>query len=209
VDGVTGARARRPSADGAGRGRRGVASSPGPRRRRWAAALAVGLLAPAAVAVPGAAAHGGTLLGSAVAGPYRTQVTAAPLVVRGRPPAIDVTVYLSSTTSSTPISDARVRTTVRADGRTLRPAVRQIAGGYEAIVPVKDAFTVGQQTIDVDITGPRGTGHVTVRPFAKDGGPPVGLLVGSGVALVALGAFAVGVRRRRAAEAVALDQPVG
>jgi hypothetical protein len=40
---------------------------------------------------------------------------------------------------------------------------------------------------------------VTVRPFAKEGGPPTGLLAGSGVAVVLLGAFAVRVRRRRAA----------
>lgn len=158
------------------------------------AALVVGGLAPAT-----ASAHGGILLGSAIAGPYRTQVTAAPLVERGRPPAIDITVYLSSTSSSAPISNATVRTTVKADGRTVRPRVNQIAGGYEAIVPVKNAYTVGQQTIDVDISGPAGTGHVTVRPFKKDGGPPVGLMIGTGIVVLGLVLLTIKVRRGRAA----------
>ncbi|WP_210495220.1 hypothetical protein [Patulibacter sp. SYSU D01012] len=166
--------------------------------RRAAAALAAALaLAGAAPATAGA--HGGILLGSAIAGPYRTQVMAAPLVEKGRPPAIDVTVYLSSVDTNTPITDARVRTTVTADGRTVRPRVEEIAGGYEAIVPVKDAFTVGQQRIVVDIAGPRGTGRVAVDPLRKDGGPPVALLAATGVALVALLGVGLRVRRRRLA----------
>ncbi|WP_157260871.1 hypothetical protein [Patulibacter minatonensis] len=158
-----------------------------------AAALALVGLAPAS-----ASAHGGILLGSAVAGPYRTQVTAAPLTEPGKPPAIDVTVYVSNATTSAPVSGAKVRTTVQADGRTVRPEVREIAGGYEAIVPVKDAYTVGKQTIDVDIAGPLGSGHVTVRPLKKDGGPPVVLVVATVVLLLGLLALTVRVRRRRA-----------
>jgi hypothetical protein len=162
-------------------------------------ALAAGALLLAGLLPAAAGAHGGILLGSAVAGPYRTQVTAAPLTEPGKPPAIDVTVYVSNATTSAPVSGATVRTTVQADGRTVRPKVTEIAGGYEAIVPVKDAYTVGKQTIDVDISGPLGTGHVTVRPLKKDGGPPVVLLVVTGVLLVGLLALTARVRRRRAA----------
>ena len=157
------------------------------------AALAILAAAPA-----GAAAHGGILLGSAVAGPYRTQVMAAPLVRPGRLPAIDVTVYLSGVDTNTPITDATVRTAVTVEGRTLRPPVRRIGGGYEAIVPVGDAYTVGRQRIVVDIAGPRGTGRVTVDPIREDGGPPAVLLAASGVLLLLLGAWAVRVRRTRA-----------
>ncbi|MEV4422963.1 hypothetical protein AB0L40_23735 [Patulibacter sp. NPDC049589] len=145
-----------------------------------------------------AGAHGGILLASTTAGPYRTQVTAAPLVERGKQPAIDVTVYLSTVDSNTPIGDATVRTTVVADGRTLHPSVRQIAGGYEAVVPVENAFTVGKQRIDVQISGPRGTGRVTIDPTDADGGgPPVALLAGTVVVVLLLGFLVVRVRRGR------------
>ncbi|WP_157251527.1 hypothetical protein [Patulibacter americanus] len=165
------------------------------RRRSGPPLVALALL----VAVPaGAVAHGGILLGSAVAGPYRTQVMAAPLVRPGERPAIDVTVYLSGVETNTPITDATVRTAVTVDGRTLRPPVRRIGGGYEAIVPVGDAYTVGRQRVVVDIAGPRGTGQVTVDPVPEDGGPPTGLLAGSGVLLLLLGAWVVRVRRTRA-----------
>jgi hypothetical protein len=154
------------------------------------------------VAAPaGAVAHGGILLGSAVAGPYRTQVMAAPLVRPGKPPAIDVTVYLSGVDTNTPITDATVRTAVTVQGRTLRPPVRRIGGGYEAIVPVDDAYTVGRQRIVVDIAGPRGTGRVTVDPLPQEGGPPAALLAASGVLLLLLGAWAVRVRRTRGGRA--------
>jgi hypothetical protein len=162
-------------------------------RRATALALALGLLAPGT-----AGAHGGILLASTTAGPYRVQVTGAPLTEPGRPPAIDVTVYVSAAASGAPVSDATVRTTVTADGRTTTPTVREIAGGYEAIVPVEDAFTVGEQTIEVDVAGRLGSGHVTVRPTAGEGGPPVALVAISGVVLLILCAVAVRVRRRRA-----------
>jgi hypothetical protein len=164
-------------------------------RRRSAPPLAA--LALLAVLPAGAAAHGGILLGSAMAGPYRTQVMAAPLVRPGERPAIDVTVYLSGVDTNTPITDATVRTAVTVDGRTLRPRVRRIGGGYEAIVPVDDAYTVGRQRIVVDIAGARGTGQVTIDPVPGDGGPPPALLAGSGVLLVLLGAWVVRVRRTR------------
>lgn len=145
----------------------------------------------------GAAAHGGILLGSAVAGPYRTQVMAAPLVRPGERPAIDVTVYLSGVATNTPITDATVRTVVTVGGRIVRPRVREVGGGYEALVPVDDAYTVGRQRIVVDIAGPRGTGHVVVDPLPRDGGPPAGLLAGTGALLVLLGTLVVRVRIRR------------
>jgi hypothetical protein len=164
-------------------------------RRRWVLLLALAVLAATPAA---AAAHAGILLGSAVAGPYRTQVMAAPLVRPGERPAIDVTVYLSGVDTNTPITDATVRTAVTVDGRTLRPPVRRIGGGYEAIVPVDDAYTVGRQRIVVDIAGPRGTGRVTVDPVPEDGGPPPALMAASGVLLLLLGAWIVRVRRGRA-----------
>jgi hypothetical protein len=162
-------------------------------RRAAILALALGLLAPGT-----AGAHGGILLASTTAGPYRVQVTGAPLTEPGRPAAIDVTVYVSAAASGTPVSDATVATTVTADGETTTPTVRQVAGGYEAIVPVEDAFTVGEQAIEVDVAGPLGTGHVTVRPAAGDGGPPVVPVAISAVVLLVLCAVAVRVRRRRA-----------
>jgi len=170
--------------------------------RTGGASIAALLAALLLVLVPATAgAHGGVLLGSAVAGPYRTQVTAAPLTEPGKPPAIDVTVYLSTTDSGTPIGDATVRTTVEADGRTVTPAVRRIAGGYEAIVPVKDAYTVGQQRIDVQISGPRGTGQLTIDPEdGQGGGPPVVPLVVSAIVAIGLLLLVVRVRRRRAGD---------
>lgn len=147
-----------------------------------------------------AGAHGGSLLGSAITGPYRTQVTAAPLLERGRPPAIDITVYVSNATSSAPVTDATVRTTVTAEGRTTRPSVRQIAAGYEVVVPVKDAYTVGQQRIDVQVAGPAGTGRITIEPAAEAEEPPVVAIVASVAILLALCAVALRVRRRRAAD---------
>ena len=175
---------------------RGVASRRGPvlarRRATVLAALAVLAALPA-----GAVAHGGILLGSAVAGPYRTQVMAAPLVRPGARPAIDVTVYLADARTNTPVTDARVRTQVTADGRTLRPPVRAIGGGYEAIVPTDDAYTVGRQRIVVDIAGRRGTGRVVVDPLPEDGGPPAALPAVSGALLVVLTLVVVRVRRAR------------
>jgi hypothetical protein len=163
--------------------------------RRVAGAIVVALLA----AFPaGAAAHGGILLGSAVAGPYRTQVMAAPLVRPGRSPAIDVTVYLADPRTNTPITDATVRTAVTVDGRVLRPPVRAIGGGYEAIVPVDDAYTVGRQRIAVDVSGARGTGRVVIDPVPEDGGPPAALMAVSGVVLVVLLGVVARVRRARA-----------
>lgn len=158
-------------------------------------ALLVVVLLPSA-----AGAHGGILLASTTAGPYRVQITGAPLVERGRPPAVDVTVYVSTTTSSTPVDDATVRTTVTADGRTTTPTVRRIAGGYEAIVPVRDAYTVGQQAIEVDVQGPLGSGHVSVQPRTGEDGPPVAAIAASGIVLLALCGVAVRVRRRRGLE---------
>jgi len=160
--------------------------------RRWTAAACAATLALA----PGAAAHGGTLLGSAVTGPYRTQVTAAPLHEPGRGPQIDVTVYVSDAASGTPASGLRVRTAVEVDGHVLRPPVREIAGGYEAIVPVPGDARVGDQRIDVTIDGPRGSGRLTIEP-TEDGGPPTALLAGTAVALAALVALALRARRRR------------
>lgn len=164
------------------------------RRTTLVAAVALTAVVPST-----AAAHGGILLGSAVAGPYRTQVAAAPLTEPGRPPAIDVTVYLRTVDTNTPIDDATVRTTVVADGRTIRPRVRRITGGYEAVVPVEDAYTVGQQRIDVRISGPRGTGRMTIAPRqAEGGGPPVPLLIATALACAGLGLLVVRVRRGRA-----------
>jgi hypothetical protein len=177
----------------------GVRRAAGARRvvgvRRVVVASVVALL----VAFPAAAAaHGGILLGSAVAGPYRTQVMAAPLVRPGRSPAIDVTVYLADPRTNTPITDATVRTAVTVDGRTLRPPVRAIGGGYEAIVPVGDAYTVGRQRIVVDVSGARGAGRVVIDPMPEGGGPPPALLAVSGALVLVLVVVAMRTRRARA-----------
>lgn len=160
--------------------------------------VAPALATAATLFVPATAgAHGGIILASTTAGPYRVQVAGAPLTEPGRPPAIDVTVYVANATSGSPVSGASVRTTVTADERTVTPDVREIAGGYEAIVPVRDAYTVGQQTIDVRVAGPLGTGRVTVRPNDDQATAPTALIVASAAVLGILVAVAIRVRRRR------------
>lgn len=169
-----------------------------PGGRRACAFLVLALTA--ALAVPAlAAAHGGTLLGSAVAGPYRTQVTGAPLHEAGKPPAIDITVYVSNAASGTPVDDARVRTTVHLDGRPVSPTVRRIAGGYEAIVPNTGDARIGRQRIDVQLAGSLGTGTLRIDPIDDGGGPPTVLIVATVVVLAGLLALVVRTRRRRAA----------
>lgn len=170
-------------------------------RPAWRDARAILVLAlAAALALPVAAgAHGGTLLGSAVAGPYRTQVTGAPLREAGKPPAIDITVYVSDAASGTPVDDARVRTTVHLDGRAVSPMVRRIAGGYEAVVPDTGDARIGRQRIDVQLAGSLGIGTLRIDPIDDGGGPPTALVVATVVVLAGLLGLVLRVRRRRVA----------
>ncbi len=168
----------------------------GRRRRRSAAGVVVALcllFAWPAVVV----AHGGTLLGSAVTGPYRTQLTGQ-LLPDGAPDggrAFDLTAYVTDAASG---ADATVdvRTTIWLDGRPVRGAVHRIAGGYEAVVPVPDGATIGRQRIVVDVSGARGSGRLEIAPI-EDGGPPTALFAITAVALAALVALALVARRRR------------
>jgi hypothetical protein len=69
-------------------------------------------------------------------------------------------------------------------------------------VPVKYAYTVGQQRIDVAISGPRGTGRLSIDPADTDGGGlPLPLAIGTAIVLAGLAVLTVRVRRRRAGEA--------
>jgi hypothetical protein len=142
-------------------------------------------------------AHGGTLLGSAVTGPYRTQLTGQ-LLPDGAPGggrAFDLTAYVTDAASG---ADATVdvRTTIWLDGRPVRGSVHRIAGGYEAVVPVPDGATIGRQRIVVDVSGARGSGRLEIAPI-EDGGPPAALFAITAVALAALVTLAVVARRRR------------
>lgn len=187
--------ARGSVAGGRDRDGRRRAGRPGSARSVAVLAVAAALVLPAP-----AGAHGGTLLGSAVAGPYRAQVTAARLREAGRPPAIDITVYVSNAASGTPVDDARVRTTVHLDGRSVSPTVRRIAGGYEAIVPATGDARIGRQRIDVQLAGSLGTGRLRIDPIDPGGGPPTTLAVVTVVLVAGLLALVVRVRRRRAAD---------
>lgn len=167
--------------------------------RRTCAVVLAALVVAFGVAAP-AGAHGGTLLGSAVAGPYRVQVTGAPLNEPGKPPAIDVTVYVKDASTGTPVDDAQVRTVVRVEGALIRPAIRRIAGGYEGIVPGTGDARVGEQRIEVDVSGPLGSGRLAIDPVDESGGPPVPLLVATAVVLLGSLVLVVRVRRRGARE---------
>lgn len=153
-----------------------------------------------------AAAHGGALLASVQAGPFRTQVTAARISADAGA-AIDYTVYLTEEASARPVQRAAVRVLVTAPrGATSEARVREVGGGYEAHVPVRNGEDVRSNRVRVEIRAPQGRGLVEIAPIAA-GGPPAGLVPGTVAAtLVALAAtFAVRRRRRRAEAGRELD----
>ncbi|WP_320670877.1 hypothetical protein [Patulibacter defluvii] len=154
------------------------------------AVVAATLLAPAL-----AAGHGGTLLGSAQAGPYRVQLMATAARADHGGAAIDYTAYVQEQASGRPVEDARVTIAVTVDGRRLRRAAARIGNGYEVVVPVPDASDVSRYAVQTDVRAPGGSGTLAIAG-RRDGGPPLPLLVGSGVLLAALVALAL--RRRRA-----------
>lgn len=167
------------------------------RRLRRSAVVAALLLGVALLVVPGAQGHGGALLASVQAGPFRTSVSASRVLEKGHP-AVDYTVYVNEVSSARPITDADVRIRARTpDGRTLDPTVRRVGGGYEAVVETHDVTDPRANRLRVAIATPQGRGLVQIAPTATDSGPPAALIPVSIVGLLAGLALVLVVRRRR------------
>lgn len=147
---------------------------------------------------PAALAHGGLLLGSAEAGPYRVQLMAL-AVTRGSVdgPAIDYTAYVQRREDGRPVEDVDVRIVVEIDGRDRPLPVQRIGNGYEGIARVPSASDVQVYPVRVAVRGPAGTADLRVTP-PDEAGPPAGLLGGTAVALLLMGGLMIRARRRRA-----------
>jgi hypothetical protein len=164
-------------------------------RRLVATALALLLVLPAA-----ATAHGGILLGSAEAGPYRVQLMALAVTRSGVDgPEIDYTAYVQRTDDGRPVEDANVRIVVeRGDGETALP-VQRIGNGYEGVARVPSSSDVQAYPVRVAVRGPGGDAVLRVTPPDGRSGPPAALLGATVVALLTIGL--VGRARRRGAGA--------
>lgn len=166
--------------------------------RRLAGPLVV--LAAAVVPAP-AAAHGGDVLAATQAGPFQVTVTAAPLLVPGRSPAIDYTAYVSEAGTGRPVTGATVRFMVGpwAGAGVRRPAVQEIGGGYEAVAAIDEARTRFRDVpLVVTVAAAGGSGRIAIDPQPADAsGPPGWLFPVTGVLAVGLGAVVL--RRRRTA----------
>lgn len=156
------------------------------------AALAILLLVPTA-----ASAHGGVLLGSAEAGPYRVQLMAL-AVTRGGVdgPAIDYTAYVQRIGDGRPVEDADVRIVVELDDGEQALPVQRIGNGYEGIARVPSSSDVQAYPVRVAVRGPEGAADLRVTP-PEGSGPPPALLGATVVALLLAGGLVVRSRRRR------------
>lgn len=154
------------------------------------------LLASALAFTAASAAHGGALLGSAEAGPYRVQLMAS-AVTRGAVdgPAIDYTAYVQRVDDGRPVEDADVRIVVEVDGGVQPLPVQRIGNGYEGIARVPSSSDVQAYPVQVAVRGPDGATDLRVTP-PEDGGPPPALLGATAVTLLLLGGLVVRARRR-------------
>lgn len=179
--------------------------------RRLGLLLAV-VLGTSAICPVIASAHGGTVLASTPAGPFQVTLSAAPLLVPGRPDSIDYTAYVNDSATGEPVADARVRMAV-GTGRVSHPRVQLIGGGYEAIMPADGARQRYLTTpVTVSVTSPLGRGLVDITPpglpssSAPSWLPAISVVIG----LVLMG-LVLRVRRGRAgmkstAESVAVSE---
>lgn len=171
-----------------------------PARGRLAAAIAALLVALGALAfVPAAAsAHGGILLGSAEAGPYRVQLMALAVTRSGVDgPAIDYTAYVQRVDDGRPVEDADVRIWVEADGDERPLPVQRIGNGYEGIARVPSSSDVQAYPVRVAVRGPAGAADLRVTPPDGAGGPPAALVAATVVALLLMVGLVVRARLRR------------
>lgn len=174
-------------------------------RTRGTAASAVAtllvLLTTALVVPASSAAHGGMLLGSAEAGPYRVQLMALAVTRAGvGGPAIDYTAYVQRVDDGRPVEDADVRIAVEVDGGERPLPVQRIGNGYEVIARVPSSSDVQAYPVRVAVRGPQGEAHLRVTP-PEGSGPPAALLAGTALALLLMVGLVVRARRReRAAE---------
>lgn len=150
-----------------------------------------------ALAQPAAAgAHGGLLIGSAEAGPYRVQLMALAATRGHAGPAIDYTAYVQRSDDGRPVEDADVRIVVEQEDGDQALRVQRIGNGYEGIARVPSSHDVQAYPVRVAVRGPDGTTDLRVTP-PEGSGPPPALLGGTAVALLLLAGGLV-VRRRRA-----------
>lgn len=156
-----------------------------------AAVIALLLALPAS-----AAAHGGILLGSAEAGPYRVQLMALAVTRPGVDgPAIDYTAYVQRLDDGRPVEDAEVRIVVEVDGGDRPLPVQRIGNGYEGIAHVPRSSDVQAYPVRVAVRGPQGEANLRVTP-PEGSGPPAALLGATAVALLLMVGLVVRARRR-------------
>lgn len=168
-----------------------------------AASLLVPLLVllATALALPAvSAAHGGLLLGSAEAGPYRVQLMASAVTRDTAGPAIDYTAYVQRIDDGRPVEDADVRIVVEQDDGETALQVQRIGNGYEGIARVPSSSDVQAYPVRVAVQGPEGAADLRVTP-PEASGPPPALLGATLVALLLMVGLVVRRRRRRVAAA--------
>ncbi|MBB4663473.1 hypothetical protein [Conexibacter arvalis] len=164
---------------------------------RVLAAVAV-LTVAVALALPAAAvAHGGALLLEREAGPYAVALNAS-VPVREGGGAVDYTVTLRRDGRPEEAATVRLRVRTAAGGWSRPYAAQRAANTYEVMLaqPARDAWKEWDVRIEVD--GPGGPAQVDHRAgeTPEQPGAPVGPLVLSLAALLALAA-ALALRRRR------------
>lgn len=141
-------------------------------------------------------AHGGVLLGSAEAGPYRVQLMALAVTRRGTDgPAIDYTAYVQRADDGRPVEDADVRIVVEVDGDDRPLPVQRIGNGYEGIARLPSSSDVQAYPVRVAVRGPEGAADVRVTP-PEGRGPPAALIGATAVALLLIGGGVIRARRR-------------
>ncbi|CAA9333894.1 MAG: hypothetical protein AVDCRST_MAG40-2068 [uncultured Gemmatimonadaceae bacterium] len=160
-----------------------------PRPRPAHLLLVAALTLPGCVAVPGAAANGGTLrLASAAAGPYAVSVYTSPSPLAPGP--VDVGLLVQRPGSTAVVDGATVAITGRA---TRERATNKLYYAAAFVLP-----EAGRWRIDATVGGAAGTGDVGSEVAVGGAGLPVGrLALASLLATLALAAAWRALRARR------------
>jgi hypothetical protein len=146
----------------------------------------------AALALAGAVyAHGGTVVATASNDAYKLTVQAIDMRLQGRP-AVDLTAYPVRRTNGAPDLDAAVTFKL---GTQVATGRRQ-ADGITAEIPIEKTGSWRYEPITVTVNGAAGVITVNADALSEpDDGPPVALVPGTIVVVLALIAVAI-IRRR-------------
>lgn len=134
--------------------------------------IIVSALALALAQAPGAAAHGGAVIGSAKNDAYALSVAASDIELADGRPAVDVTAYPIRRASGSPELDARL--TVTFDGRTYEG--QRLGDGIDVEIPIERAGSWREYPLEIAVAGDAGAISLAVEPLATDGGGPPGWL---------------------------------